>query len=90
MSVHASGQSSFAVTAIAVGLAFFGLTLLGLSIAYAQDMTLIVNAPFEVWSALCGQPTDNPVILPVLVCVSLISILAGGTLFGVNLIRARL
>ena len=89
MSTHASGQSNFVISLIAIGLAFFGLTLLALSFAYARDLTAISNVPFEVWSVLCGRPTDNPMTLPILVCVSVFSILIGGAMLALNRIRAR-
>ena len=89
MSAQLSNKSSFVLATIAIGLLFFGLTLLLLSLAYARDLTLILNSPFEVWSALCGRPSDNPLTLPVLVCTSVLAVMLGVVMICLNVVRSH-
>jgi hypothetical protein len=82
-------KPSFALSATAIGAFSFGLTMFILSIAYAKDLVTLASVPFAIWSSLCGQPTDSPLALSVLVSMSVISFVAGGALLLVNALRAR-
>jgi hypothetical protein len=82
-------KSSFGIFAIAIGLISFGLTMLVFSAAYTRDLAGLANAPFAVWSALCGQPSDSPLTLSVLVSMSGLALVAGIFLFGFGALRRR-
>jgi hypothetical protein len=70
-------KTSFALVVTAIALASFGVTMLLFIVAYVQDLAVLANAPFAVWSALCGQPSDNPLTLSVLIVLSGFALLSG-------------
>ncbi|MCL5997608.1 MAG: hypothetical protein M1546_16365 [Chloroflexi bacterium] len=86
---HESRPSNFALKTIAIALISFGLTMFVLSAAYARDLIALASAPFDIWSALCGQPTDNPLAQSILVSLSLVSLLAGIGLFIYTMRHSR-
>ena len=83
-------KSHFALTATGIGLVSFGVTMLALSAAYVKDLTLLTDAPIILWSALCGQPSDNPLTLPLLVTLSGVALIAGLLMIVFNLLRWKM
>jgi hypothetical protein len=79
--------TGFALTFTGVALISFGITMLFLSATYARDLSFLVTAPLELWSALCGRPSSDPITLPLLVTVSGIALLVGIVLLAVTLVR---
>lgn len=82
-------RHSFALTAIGVGLVSFALTMLLLSASYVKDLALLTEAPVLLWSALCGQPSADPLTLPLLVTMSALALLVGLMMIVVGVLRAR-
>jgi hypothetical protein len=64
----------------------FGAMMAVLTVAYARDLATLISAPWELWSALCGQPVKSDLTMPLLLAVTLVSLAAGAAL----LIAARL
>lgn len=82
-------KPSFALSAMSIASFSFGLTMFVLSIAYAKDLATLASVPLAIWSALCGQPSDNPLTLPILVSLSALSVVIGIALVLVNVWRTR-
>jgi hypothetical protein len=82
-------HTSFALVFICVMLISFGLTMLFMSLLYARDMSVLINAPLAIWYALCGQPSNDPLILPGLITLGAVVLLAGLGLCGLILLRRR-
>ena len=82
-------KAGFALIALAIGLASFSLTMLFLSAAYTHDLGTLAAAPFEIWSALCGQPSNTPLVLPLLVAFSVLALLASATLLATAYLQSR-
>jgi hypothetical protein len=87
--VNTTKRTPFALLAIGVALFSFGLTMIALALAYTSDLSLLASAPMAIWSALCGQPGTNPLILPMLITMSMLSILVGLVLVLVYSMRKR-
>lgn len=84
-------KTSFALTFSSVALISFGLTMLLMSVIYARDLSLLISAPLAIWSAVCGQPGNDPLTLPLLVTLSGTALLGGLVLFVIILVhRLRL
>jgi hypothetical protein len=84
-------KQSFPLLVTAISLVSFGITMVVMAAAYTSDLNKLINAPFEVWSALCGQPGDSPLILPLLITMSMLAILIGAGLllwYGISRRRA--
>jgi hypothetical protein len=83
-------RSGFALTMLCVALTSFGLTMLLMSVIYMRDLAFLVNAPLVVWSAICGQPSNDPLTLPILVTLGSAALLIGIVLIVVIAVgRAR-
>jgi hypothetical protein len=82
-------RAGVALPITAVALFSFGLTLLVLSATYLRDLAVLANAPFLVWSALCGQPIDSPLTVPLLVSLSMLAVLMGVALLILYIIKGR-
>lgn len=80
-------KTSFAMTFSSVAMISFGLTMLLMSVIYTRDLSLLVNAPLAIWSVVCGQPSNDPLTLPLLVTLSGTALLAGLVLFIIILAR---
>lgn len=80
-------KTSFALTFSSVALISFGLTMLLMSVIYAKDLSLLINAPLAIWSAVCGQPSSDPLTLPLLITLSGVAFVAGLVLFVIILAR---
>ncbi len=62
----------------------FGITLLVISLAYMRDLATLRQAPEAVWLFICGVPTDNPAISPLMLVLSVAGLLLAGVLMGVK------
>lgn len=70
------------VSIAAAALLGFGLTLLAISAAYVRDLDTLRRVPEAIWLFVCGVPTDNALLLPLLIGFSTITVLVGvGLLF---------
>lgn len=67
----------------------FGFTMLLLSGAYVQDINLLRRVPEAVWQFVCGIPPDNEMVLPMLLAVSLVTLLIGIGLFLFGWVQAK-
>jgi hypothetical protein len=82
-----SRNSGFALNVIGFSFISFGLTMLVFSAAYARDLVTLANGAFAVWSALCGQPIESDLTLPLLFSMSLVALLAGAIVLVVRFAR---
>jgi hypothetical protein len=57
--------------------------------AYVQDIALLREVPQAVWLFVCGVPTDNAMVLPLLIGFGIIALLTGGTLVIVHMLRRK-
>ena len=89
MSETTSTRAGFALFATAIGLVSFGLTMLVFCAAYSSDLRSLVDAPYELWSALCGQPVASSLTLPALALLSFLAVIAGTMLLGIHWVAAR-
>lgn len=67
-----------------------GITLAGFSIAYARDLNTLRTVPDAIWSAICGKPADDGITLPLVVTLSVLSLLGSGVLHVWKQLRHRL
>ncbi len=80
----------------ALGLLVSGASLLGfgammavMTVTYARDLATLVAAPWELWSALCGQPVKSDLTMPALLATTLIALVAGAALLIVARLKRR-
>lgn len=67
---------------IAASMAFgFSAMMFLMSIAYIKDLETLKSTPEAVWLFVCGVPTDNPIILPILLLIG-----GGGVVIGIVLL----
>jgi hypothetical protein len=67
----------------------FGLTMLLMSGAYLQDLSLLQRVPEAVWLFVCGVPTDNEMVLPLMIGLGSITLLVGVGLAVLHIVRRR-
>jgi hypothetical protein len=72
-----------------VGLIGFGCMMVLLMLAFTRDLSALSAAPGELWSALCGQPVESDLTLPVLLAASMAGVLAGAVLLVAARLRSR-
>ncbi len=72
---------------IGAGLLSFGITLLLMSSAYITDLELLRRAPEAVWLFICGVPTDNEMVLPLMIGFAGLTFLIGISLIAIHQIR---
>jgi hypothetical protein len=65
-----------------VGLLSFGLTMLGFSLLYVRDLQTLSELPDMIWAFICGVPSENGVVLPLLILMSTVSIFIAAALWG--------
>ncbi len=82
-----SRNSGFALTVTGLSFISFGLTMLVFSAAYARDLVSLANGAFAVWSALCGQPVESDLTLPLLFVMSVVALLVGAIVLIVRFAR---
>lgn len=76
------GAGDMIVSIVAAMLLGFGVTLLGISAAYVRDLETLQRIPESVWLFVCGVPTEDPVVLPLMITLSIVAmVLAGGVIF---------
>ena len=80
-------QSSFGLFVTAVAAIAFGFVMLLFCLAYAKDLNTLVNAPFAVWNALCGQPSADPLTMPILLILSVFAVITGVVLLVIRRVR---
>lgn len=73
-------QDRFKIIAIIALLLSFGLTMFVFSAAYAKDIDTLRRAPELIWAFICGQPNPNGITLPLLLTISLMSVLVSAGL----------
>jgi hypothetical protein len=69
---------------IAALLMGFGVTLLFISGAYIQDIETLQRVPESVWLFVCGVPTQDPTILPLLVTSAIVALVLAVVLIVVD------
>lgn len=74
------------ITAILAG---FGVTMLLISGAYIRDLETLQSTPQAVWLFICGVPTEEPIIFPLLVTLGGGALLVVALLVGVMLWRGQ-
>jgi len=93
MSVHPSPQRPdyTLVVQSALGLALsFGITLSLFTLMYLRDLSVLPQLPGIVWAFLCGVPSTDGVVLPLLVLTALASFLAAAVIaIGWRIARRR-
>jgi hypothetical protein len=64
----------------------FALTMAGMfaifTLTYIKDLETLREFPGMIWSFACGKPVEGGPVLPLLFTFCLVSLLAGGILFG--------
>lgn len=73
-------RKPLALPAAAAALVGFGATMLLMALFYTRDLALLAETPGAIWSFICGVPTDNPMVLPLLVALGALALLAGAGL----------
>lgn len=90
MTTHTKSKEKLSiVSVIAAMLAGFGVTMLLISGAYIRDLETLQSTPQAVWLFICGVPTEEPIIFPLLVTTGGGALLVGGLLVGFSLWRGR-
>ncbi len=69
---------------IAATLFGFGIMMLLISSAYVRDLDTLQRVPEAVWQFVCGIPSENPIIFPMLITMGGGSIIIGAVLLVVN------
>lgn len=69
-----------------VTLLSFGCMMLVMAVAFARDLKTLQDAPALLWSALCGEPVQSELTLPILLATGAIAC-AGG---AASVVIARL
>ncbi len=62
----------------------FGVTLLGISAAYVQDLETLRKFPESVWLFVCGVPTEEPMVLPLLISLGVLALIGGAALVVID------
>ncbi len=70
-----------------VGLLSFGCVLLVMAVAFARDLRALQDAPALLWSALCGEPAQSELTMPLLLAAGTVACVAGAV--AVALARMR-
>ena len=75
--------------AAGIGLLGFGCMMAVLMLAFARDLAALRDAPAVLWSALCGQPVQSDLTLPILFGASAASLAVGAVLLAAGRFRSR-
>lgn len=67
----------------------FGVTMLFFSILYVKDLQMLAQLPEMVWYFVCGRPSEDGIVLPMLVLLTTAAFLVGAGLWGVQRVRSR-
>lgn len=68
---QSSSEPSLAWLASVALLLSFAVTMTVVILLYTHDLTTLSQLPGIVWSFLCGVPSENGIILPVLTLLTL-------------------
>lgn len=60
-----------------VALLSFGCMMFVMAAAFARDLRALQNAPALLWSALCGEPVQSELTLPILLATGAVACAAG-------------
>lgn len=60
-----------------VALLGFGCMTLVMAAAFARDLRALWDAPALLWSALCGEPVQSELTLPILMAMGAVACAAG-------------
>jgi len=78
----AQERGDLILSIVAATMLGFGITLLGISVAYIRDLETLRRIPESIWLFVCGTPTEDPMALPMMIILSILSLaLAGGLIF---------
>jgi len=77
-----SQSMSLGMLLAVVGLLSFGVTMLGFSLIYVRDLQTLRQVPDMIWAFICGVPSENGVVLPLLILMSTLSIFVAAALWG--------
>ncbi|NJK80810.1 MAG: hypothetical protein HC893_03245 [Chloroflexaceae bacterium] len=55
----------------------FGLIFLVMASAYVDDIEMIRSAPSAIWAFVCGIPSDDPIVLPLMLLIGMLTTLSG-------------
>lgn len=61
-------------------LAAIGVMMFVFGLAYIRDLDMLRNLPNLIWNFICGTPLDNEITLPLLMTISLASLLSSAGL----------
>lgn len=75
---------STTLVVIAATLFGFGIMMLLISSAYVRDLETLQRVPEAVWQFVCGVPSENPMIFPMLITMGGGSLIIGAVLLVVN------
>ncbi|MCS7060583.1 MAG: hypothetical protein RMN25_05390 [Anaerolineae bacterium] len=80
---------SFGWLIAGVSLISFGCMVLALALAFVRDLRSLRDAPGVLWSALCGQPVQSELTLPVLLAVGALTLLVGALFLLIARLQSR-
>lgn len=88
---HTAGLSAYTqpLPVVAAGILSFGVTMLIMSAFYIEDLEMLRQLPEAVWLFICGVPSENPIVLPLLITVGVGSILISAGLFVSHRLYSR-
>lgn len=89
---YSTAQSPYqqaVLPAVAALLVSFGVTNLLMGIAYMRDLDTLRRVPDAVWQFVCGVPTDNEAVLPLIIGVGSLTLVAGVVVYGIHWLRRK-
>ena len=71
----------FLFSLAAVFAVIVGIVLLVFSLAYVDDIETLKNAPDLIWAFVCGRPENANVLVPLVMTLSMLSLVTSAVLF---------
>lgn len=72
----------FIWTLVTTMLLVLSIMLLVFSLLYIQDLRTLRELPGILWNFVCGVPSENGIVLPLMLTLSTLSFLATGAVWG--------
>lgn len=85
-----SSDQDFMLTLAMVFLLTMGVMMLIFSSAYLRDLQTLREVPDAIWSAICGQPVEGGIALPLLFTVGTLSFFGSALIFAYQRLRRHL
>ena len=82
-------RQDFTLTLTATMMGSMGMTLLMFAGAYMRDLETLASTPNVIWDAICGRPTPDGIVLPVLFATGVLLTLGAVGTFGYQKLGIR-